>query len=140
MRKRGYRVTPQRQLILDAVCEGRGHTTLAEILERLWAKAPAINQATVYRTLHFLCDLRLVVAMDLGDGCRVYEIAGETPHHHLVCRRCGRIEQLSHTAVAPLFARIERQHRFKADMDLLRCRGCARSAAAQNSDLICRLR
>ncbi|MBI5829006.1 MAG: transcriptional repressor [Chloroflexi bacterium] len=119
MREHGYRVTLQRQLILDAVCEGRGHTTFKEIYERARAKAPTINRTTVYRTLNFLCELRLVVAADIGNGRRVYEIAGDTPHHHLVCRRCGRVEQISHDVVRALLAAIERKSRFKVDMDHL---------------------
>ena len=87
--ERGFRVTPQRQLILDAVCQGAGHTTLPEIYARVQQMAPAINLATVYRTLDFLNEMGLVVSGDMGDGRMVYEIAGQEPHHHLVCRRCG---------------------------------------------------
>jgi Fur family ferric uptake transcriptional regulator len=59
IREQGFRVTPQRLLLLDAICEGNGHTTFDEIYRRVRSKAPGINQATVYRTLDFLCDLRL---------------------------------------------------------------------------------
>jgi Fur family ferric uptake transcriptional regulator len=114
IRESGFRLTPQRQLILDAVCEGGGHTSFDEIYARVQAKAPTINQATVYRTLDFLCQMRLVVAANIG-GCKVYEIATETPHHHLVCRMCGRMESLDHEMVAGLFARIEHERQFKID-------------------------
>jgi Fur family ferric uptake transcriptional regulator len=116
MRKRGFRVTPQRQAILDAICEGGGHTTPEEIYRRVHAKAPAINRATVYRTLDFLCDLRLVVAMRVGDHT-YYEIAGERPHHHLVCRSCGAIIQLDSTLLEGLVASIDKTHHFYVDMD-----------------------
>jgi Fur family ferric uptake transcriptional regulator len=133
MHERGFRVTPQRQLILDAICEGDGHTTPEEIYERVHAKSPAINRATVYRTLDFLCELRLVVAADIGGGRKVYEIAGEAPHHHLVCRRCGAVEQIGHDTVRSLFARIEREHHFVVDMDHLAlfglCHKCRRAAS-----------
>lgn len=119
MRERGFRVTPQRQLILDAICEGGGHTTPEEIYARVHAKAPAVNRATVYRTLDFLRELRLVVVADSGGGHMMYEIAKETPHHHLVCRTCGNVEQISHDTVKALFAQIEREHGFTVDMDHL---------------------
>jgi Fur family ferric uptake transcriptional regulator len=116
IREHGFRLTPQRELILDAVCEGHGHTTLDEIWARVHDKATAINLATVYRTLDFLRDMRLIVTADIH-GHKVYEIAGQQPHHHLVCRACGRVERLDHETMEALFTRIEREQQFKADMD-----------------------
>jgi Fur family ferric uptake transcriptional regulator len=128
MRQRGFRVTPQRQLILDAICEGAGHTTFEQIYARVLAKSDAVNRATVYRTLDFLCELHLVVAADVGGGHTVYEIAGDTPHHHLVCLRCRQVQQISHETVKDLFAQIERDQHFHVETDHLAlfglCRDC----------------
>ncbi len=128
LRDHGLRLTPQREMILDAICEGGGHTTFDEIYERVHARAPAINQATVYRALKLFCDLGLVVAADLGCGKTVYEISGVTPHHHLVCRACGKAEQIDHTALASLCAAFERERRFTLDVNHLvlfgYCRRC----------------
>lgn len=129
MRERGFRVTPQRQLILDAICEGGGHTTPDEIYGRVHARTSALNRATVYRTLDFLCEMRLVVAMRVGDQT-YYEIAGDIPHHHLVCRTCGTAEQVSHDTVKAFFAKMQREHQFTVDMDHLAlfglCQKCRR--------------
>lgn len=118
MRGHGFRVTPQRQLILEAIYESGGHTTPEEIYERVHAKAPAVNLATIYRTVDFLRELRLITEMHVG-GKTYYEIAGEAPHHHLVCRRCGHVEQIDHTTVVGLFARIEEEQQFKVETDHL---------------------
>ena len=129
MRELGFRVTPQRQLILDAVCEGGGHTTPDEIYARVQARTSALNRTTVYRTLDFLREMRWVVAARIGDQT-YYEIAGDAPHHHLVCLACGQVEQVSHDTVKAFFAHVERQHQFRVDMDHLalsglcvKCRG-----------------
>ncbi|MFN8498101.1 MAG: Fur family transcriptional regulator [Anaerolineae bacterium] len=119
MRKRGYRVTPQRQLILDAICEAGGHTTPEEIYNRVQAKSSAINRATVYRTLDFLCQMRLVVAAHVGGGSMVYELAGERPHHHLICRVCGQTASIGHDMVEKWFAQVEQATAFAVDMDHL---------------------
>jgi Fur family transcriptional regulator, ferric uptake regulator len=130
LRERGFRVTPQRQMILDAICAGDGHTTPEEIYARVRAKAPSVNRATVYRNLDFLCEMRLVVAARIG-ARMVYEIAGETPHHHLVCRQCDKVEQIGPEVVQALFAKIEREHEFSIDMDHLAlfglCKKCRRA-------------
>jgi len=131
LRERGFRVTPQRQLILDAICAGDGHTTPEEIHERVRAWTPHVNRATVYRNLDFLCDMRLVVAVQIG-GRWYYEIAGETPHHHLVCRRCNRMVQIDHLTVKSLFDRVERERHFTIDMDHLALFGlCAKCRSAE---------
>src|SRR5688500_5863973 len=59
MQARGLRVTPQRLLVLDAVCDGKGHTALNEILLRVKEYDASIDPSTVYRTLNLLCELGL---------------------------------------------------------------------------------
>jgi Fur family ferric uptake transcriptional regulator len=116
--QRGFRVTPQRQLIMDAICAGDGHSTPEEIYQRIHLKAPAVNRATVYRNLDFLCEMRLVVAAQIG-GRMYYELAGAEPHHHLICRKCDQVEQISHQTLKELFDKIEREQSFVIDMDHL---------------------
>lgn len=131
MREQGYRVTPQRQLILDAICFGGGHTTVEEIYQRVHATAPAVNPATIYRTVTWLRELRLVTETRIGDKT-YYEIAGETPHHHLVCRVCGKVEQMSHDTVRGLFATIEREQQFTVETNHLALVGvCQQCHTAQ---------
>ena len=131
IRERGFRLTPQRELILEAICEAGDHTTVEEIYTRLQARAPAINLATVYRTVDFLCDIGLVVAAEI-EGQKLFEIAGETPHHHLVCHGCGQVERLDHETVADLFDKLDHERGFKVDMDHLvlcgLCQDCREQA------------
>jgi Fur family ferric uptake transcriptional regulator len=133
MRRKGFRVTPQRQIILDAICEGGGHTAFDEIFARVQAKSQAVNRATVYRTLDFLTELRLVTAADVGDGRLVYEIAGDTPHHHLVCLNCRQVTQVSHDTVKGLFARLEREQGFQVETNHLALFGYCRACQAQGA-------
>lgn len=123
MHEHGYRVTPQRRLILDSICEGGGHTTLEEIQARVQARDPGVNLSTIYRTLDFLCELRLVVAAEVNGGRVVYEIASVQPHHHLACRRCGKMVQIDHGEVSAFFARLEEQHGYHIDMNHLTLTG-----------------
>ncbi len=111
LRQRGFRMTPQRQIILDAIGDGHGHTAFDAIFARVQARAPSMNRTTLYRTLEFLHHQRLIFSAEIG-GQTVYEIAGEELHHHLVCTNCGTTEQMPHAAVKPFFAKIERDHGF----------------------------
>lgn len=137
VRARGFRFTPQRQMILDAVCESGGHTTPEEIYRRVREKSPAVNRATVYRNVDFLCEMRFLVAAQIGRQM-YYEMADLTPHHHLVCRACNQVEQVSHETVKSLFERIDKTTSFQVDMDHLvlfgLCKDCRpeEATAARN--------
>jgi Fur family ferric uptake transcriptional regulator len=119
LHQHGFRITPQRQMILDAICEGTGHSKIEEILQRVHTRSSAVNQATVYRNLNFLVEMRLVVPCTLGVRSIVYEIAGATPHHHLVCRQCSRISTLAHTSVQSFFEQIAYEQDFDVETNHL---------------------
>lgn len=132
IREQGYRYTPQRQLILDALCEMGGHATVDDVYERVHALAPTVNLATVYRTMNFLEELNLVFSADI-QGQRVYEIARPTPHHHLVCRRCGQLTTIADHLLDELVERLAREHDFEAELNHLAipglCGDCRRKTS-----------
>jgi Fur family transcriptional regulator, ferric uptake regulator len=119
IRKRGYRVTPQRELILDAVRVAKGHSTAEQVYARVVKRAPSLNRATVYRTLEFLTQQHMITSTDLGTGGKVFEIAAPEPHHHLVCNVCGEVTQIGHERLSQIFMAIEREHGFKITTDHL---------------------
>ncbi|HUM70867.1 MAG TPA: transcriptional repressor, partial [Chloroflexota bacterium] len=92
IRQMGYRMTPQRQMVLDVLCTQGGHMAAPEVVTAVQLHSPFLNRATVYRALDFLCELQLVTRTEIG-GQIVYELAEERPHHHLVCRVCGHAQE-----------------------------------------------
>jgi Fe2+ or Zn2+ uptake regulation protein len=122
----GYRMTPQRQMVLDALCAADGHATPEQVYERVRGRAPAVNRATVYRALRFWQDLGIVTATSLPDGHLEYEIAGTRPHHHLVCEVCGADLEIADEAFAGLAAELQARHGFQVAATHLTLRGrCA---------------
>ena len=91
MRELGYRLTPQRMLILAAVQASDSHISAEEIYSQVRAQYPHVNISTVYRTLDLLKGLSLVTETDLGEGRVRYHYADKGHHHHLICERCGAI-------------------------------------------------
>jgi len=134
IRSAGGRVTPQRVLILDAICQGGGHTTIGEIYAYTRRLDPTIDRSTIYRALDLFVSLGLVVSADLGTGETYYEVARPEPHHHLVCSQCGAITEIPHDTVKMLFRIIEQQHGFAAHMDHLVLPGLCSSCQAAASD------
>lgn len=116
IRRMGGRMTAQRRIILDTVCRQGGHLTAGEIYELVQAEAPEINRATVYRALDFFSDMNLVARTEIGGRC-LYEIVDETPHHHLVCRHCGKSERLEDHHFEELAEHLRQEHNFHAELN-----------------------
>ncbi len=98
LRASGYRVTPQRQLVLEAVTKLE-HATPEEIFADIHQTARGVNVSTVYRTLELLEQVGLVTHTHLGHGAPVYHPAAEAQHVHLVCRDCEKVIQVDPAAV-----------------------------------------
>lgn len=118
VRGKGYRMTPQREMILEAI-HNEGHITADAVYQRVHAKSPAVNLATVYRTLELLKALGIVTAIDMGEGCILYELAGEHPHHHLVCEGCGHTVELDNDILQPLEQELCRRYGFQVNLNHL---------------------
>ena len=128
LRARGYRLTPQRQLVLEAVSE-LGHATPDDVVTRVRRTATGVNISTVYRTLELLEELGLVTHTHLGHGPPTYHAATDDEHVHLVCRVCGTVSETAPDAVAGVVDELVRREGFHADVGHLaifgRCRSCA---------------
>ncbi|WP_443081961.1 Fur family transcriptional regulator [Synechococcus sp. BA-132 BA5] len=100
---RGQRLTPQRQRVLDLferIGEG-SHLSAEEVHLRLVRSQERVSLATVYRTLRLLSSMGLLQELELPEGGRRFELAGDAhrDHHHLLCVRCGRTEEFESGAV-----------------------------------------
>ena len=115
LRDSGYRLTPQRELILAAV-EKLGHATPDEVLVEVRKQSSAVNISTVYRTLEVLEELGLVRHAHLSDRAPTYHSVGGHEHFHLVCRNCHRVISVDPTVLEPLLARLRDDHGFSADV------------------------
>jgi Fur family ferric uptake transcriptional regulator len=105
LRSRGFRMTPQRLAILQALHEV-GHLSPSQVYERV--RGTGMTEATVYRTLEFLADNGVVLVADRGNGHLAYELATAT-HHHVVCRSCGAQVEVAAGVLGNLVDRLESQ-------------------------------
>ena len=126
--EKGYRLTPQRMMILSASEVSNDHISADEIYAQVVAEYPYVNISTVYRTLELLKRLGLVTETDLGGGRVRYHPAGKGHHHHLVCTECGAIIDLEEALLSSLESTLLREYEFAADLKHLaifgRCAKC----------------
>ncbi|MGH3753327.1 MAG: Fur family transcriptional regulator [Pseudonocardiaceae bacterium] len=127
LHERGMRMTPQRQLVLDAVRDLE-HATPERICEYVQRIAPAVNITTVYRTLDLLEGLELVRHTHLGHGAPNYSTQTHD-HVHLVCHRCGEVTEVPTGELTELTERLSDRFGFTLDPSHLalsgRCGKCA---------------
>lgn len=126
LREKGYRLTPQRELILAAVDE-LGHATPDEVLAHVQQQASAVNASTVYRTLEVLEELGLVRHAHLSDRAPTYHTTRGHEHFHLVCRSCREVISVDAEQAAPFVELLKQEHGFTPDLGHLTVFGeCAR--------------
>jgi Fur family ferric uptake transcriptional regulator len=127
LRARGYRLTPQRQLVLEAVGE-IGHATPEEIVAAVRRTASGLSISTVYRTLELLEELGLVRHSHLGHGAPTYSLATQDDHVHLVCRSCEQVQEVPAALIGDVVARLAADQGFQVDVGhstlFGQCRDC----------------
>lgn len=117
LKKKGYKLTPQRRAIVDTIIDSEGeHLTAEEIYDKVKKICPEIGLATVYRTVLLLEELSVISRLDLNDGCSRYELFHKDEmhrHHHLVCNICNKVQEVQDDLLEDLEAKIEGQYNFK---------------------------
>ena len=96
LQKRGVRLTRQRRLLLELIDHSGQHLDAERLFQMAQARDPKLNRVTVYRTLKLLKESGLVDELDLahfsGDQ-HFYETRLKQEHAHIICLRCGRVEE-----------------------------------------------
>jgi Fur family ferric uptake transcriptional regulator len=116
LRQMGHRMTPQREMIIEAIAHAEGHITAEEIYERVKERTRAVNVATIYRTLDLLVEKGLAARADLRDGRVVYVTSHHGAHMHLVCRHCGDIIDADYRLAASLEDHLQADYSFYPDL------------------------
>ncbi|HEY3282226.1 MAG TPA: Fur family transcriptional regulator [Armatimonadota bacterium] len=123
LRDKGWRLTPQRQMLLEALHAAEGHIDAETLWEQMVRRFPTISLSTVYRTLESLRDLGAATETDLGLGRVQYHLASHGDHHHLLCRQCGVVLDLPSEELAPLRQRLLARYGFDLGVNHLALRG-----------------
>jgi len=114
--EQGYRLTPQRVMILSAIEDSDHHISAEEIHAQVATKYPQVNISTVYRTLELLKRLGLIYEINLGEGRIRYHSEGKGHHHHLVCQKCGAVIDIDESTLARLKDVLLHRYNFSAQL------------------------
>lgn len=135
LHEHGYRLTPQRYLILHTLDLAHNHLSIAELLQRVQEQNPQVTLSTIYRTLDVLKELGLILETHQPGKAATYEIMKGQAHHHLFCKKCQSIIHLEPTLLGMLNEHLERQFHFHSVTLMLSavgyCKSCWQASKVQ---------
>jgi Fur family ferric uptake transcriptional regulator len=100
LKKKGYRSTPERAMVLSEIYASAGHFDADEIFIRMKQKGSNISRATVYNTLELLVECNLVSQNSFGHKHLHYErIYGYEHHDHIICEDCGKVFEFTNPKI-----------------------------------------
>lgn len=135
---RSGRATVQRQSVVDWLAAQDGFSSAQGIYAALRSAGHSIGLATVYRHLQALTEQGRVDMIHGADGETIYRLCGQSAggghHHHLICRVCGRAEEVEGTPVERWAAEVAKKHGFTEVDHTVEvfgvCADCAKQARA----------
>ena len=131
LKKHGYKLTPQRRVVIQAITSDREHHTPADIYERVQREHAGVGLVTIYRTLDILAGMGLICEVHAGDGRRSYLMRRPSEHHHhLICSGCGAVVDFTGCDLGELERSLAAKTGFEIESHLLeflgRCWDCQR--------------
>src|SRR6266550_1698780 len=116
LKDKGVRLTRQRQTLLELIDRSGQHLDAENLFQMAKEKDPKLNRVTVYRTLKLLKEGGLVDELDLmhyGGDQHYYETRTKQEHAHVICLRCGKVEEFFGEPLQRLRRQIESHFAFQ---------------------------
>jgi len=137
LRQHGYKLTPQRRAVVQAIASTQDHLTPAVIYERVSKDHPGVGLVTVYRTLEILAELGLVCELHAGGSCHSYTVSAPGHHHHLICANCGTVIDFPGLDLGEVQENLSRETGFRIDGHLLEFIGLCQSCQQEATQAAC---
>lgn len=135
LKSKDYRLTPQREKILEVLLENVDtHLSAEDLFMLIKKKNVEVGLATVYRMLDLLEDMGIISRLDSGEGRSRYEMRSQEQqhcHHHLICLNCGTIAEFSDDMLEEIERSVTKKHGFQVTDHDLRvygyCKNCRKN-------------
>lgn len=133
LKTKGFKMTPQRELIFRSFFEKPENVSLDELYGRVRARDRSIGFSTVWRNMKLICEVGLAEEVNLGDGVTRYSRVSREPQAYLICQECRKVTRANVAEFASLFASITSQHGFEAETTRLECIGLCAACLVKGS-------
>jgi len=91
--RKGFRMTRQRQIIIEELRKMHSHPTADEVYDRVRKRLPRVSLGTVYRNLETLSQSAVIQKLELAGPRRRFD-GSLSDHYHVACVNCGKVEDV----------------------------------------------
>jgi len=138
LKENNLKFTTQRELIFKTLFEYDNHFTPEDLHTLIKQNHPdtKVGITTVYRTLNLLEENKFVTSISFGVQGKKYEFGSKPHHDHLICTKCGMIEEFEDETIEKLQEKIAKMRGFKMTEHVMQlygiCKTCQESQKSQN--------
>jgi Fur family ferric uptake transcriptional regulator len=115
LKTKGFKMTPQRELIFRSFFEMDKHVSVDELYDRVRRKDTSVGYSTVWRNLKLICQVGLAQEVKVGDGITRYDRVTKAPHGHLYCLQCRSLIEFDAGQVLDFLTSTAGRHNFSAE-------------------------
>lgn len=131
---KGFKMTPQRELIFRSFFELGEHVSVDELYDKVRALDSSIGYSTVWRNLKLICKVGLAEEVNLGDGITRYDRATKIPHGHLFCLSCKNLEEFPVEQLVGILAHIADDRDFAPEQFKIEVHGLCKDCQNDSSE------
>ncbi|UCD62958.1 MAG: transcriptional repressor [Candidatus Zixiibacteriota bacterium] len=128
LKTKGFKMTPQRELIFRSFFEMGEHVSVDELYDRVRREDNSVGYATVWRNLKLICRVGLAEEVNIGDGITRYDRVTKVPHGHLFCTECKSVIEFNVEQLVGVLAQKAGERGFTPDSFKIEvqgvCEGC----------------
>lgn len=130
LREASLRATPARVALMNLLEKSKQPLDVQTMISYLEKKSIETDPATVFRIINMFTNRGLTRQIQLNEGKSRYEISTKAEHHHLICERCEKLEDMTGCNIEKLEKEILIKKRFKVKNHSLEffgiCQNCRR--------------
>jgi Fur family ferric uptake transcriptional regulator len=115
LRTKGYKMTPQRELVFRSFFELGKHVSVDELYDRVRTIDNSVGYSTVWRNLKLICEVGLAREVNVGDGVTRYDRVTRKPHGHLYCLLCKKLLEFDLGDIAGELENVALSEDFESD-------------------------
>jgi Fur family ferric uptake transcriptional regulator len=112
LKTKGFKITPQRELIFRSFFEMGKHVSVDELYDKVREKDRSIGYSTVWRNLKLICRVGLAQKVNIGDGITRYDRLTKVPHGHLFCLNCKQVIEFNVDQIVGILANTAVENEF----------------------------
>jgi Fe2+ or Zn2+ uptake regulation protein len=129
----GHRLTEPRLALAGLIAAREGHFTAADLVADARARHLVIGRATIFRALDLFTDLNVVERLELPSGEHAYVPCEPHHHHHVICSRCGRTDELGDWGMSTVVQEVASRTGYRIDTHRLEMFGLCPACAASGN-------